>query len=74
MSKRISRIDTIATLPVPIFLGEEILNIPELFAWLNVESLGVLDIAMSSRSAREQWLIVLTQIDRMQLTTAPTQC
>ena len=45
-------------------MADEILNMPVLFTWLKVESLGVLDIAMSSHSAREPWLITLKTVGR----------
>ena len=62
MSKCISCIDTVATLCLPIFLAIESRYIPFLCTWLNVESLGVLDIALSSHSARKPWLIILKSI------------
>ena len=62
MSKCISRIETVATIPLPIFLAIEIRHIPVLCTWLDVRSLGVLDIAVSSHSARKPWLITLTSI------------
>ena len=62
MSKCIRRIATIATLPPPIFVDVEILHIPFLCIWLNVESLGVLDIAVSNDSARKPWSIILKSI------------
>ena len=62
MLKSISCIDAIATLPLPIFLAIESRHIPFLCTWLTVESLGVLDIAVSSHSARKPWLIILKSI------------
>ena len=55
MSKCISCTDTITTLRLPIFLAIESRQIPLLWTWLNVESLGVLDIAVSRHSARKPW-------------------
>ena len=62
MLKCISCIDTVANLRLPIFLAIESRHIPLLCTWLNVESLGVLDIAVSSHSARKPWLIILKSI------------
>ena len=62
MSKCISRIDTVATFPLQIFLAIEIRHIPVLCTWLDVRSLGVLDIAVSSHNARKPWLITLKSI------------
>jgi Leucine Rich repeat len=62
MSKCISCIDTITSLHLPIFLAVESRHIPFLHIWLNVESLGVLDIAVSSHNARKPWLITLKSI------------
>ena len=55
MSKCISCTDTISTLRLPIFLAIESRQIPLLWTWLNVECLGVLDIAVSRHSARKPW-------------------
>jgi hypothetical protein len=51
-----------ATLSLPIFLAVEIRHIPVLCVWLSMETLGVLDIAVSSCSARKPWLNVLKSI------------
>jgi hypothetical protein len=51
-----------ATLRLPIFLAIESRHIPLLCTWLNVESLGVLDIAVSSHGARKPWLTILKSI------------
>ena len=62
MSKCMSCIDAIAKLRLPIFVAIESRHIPVLCTWLNVESLGVLDIAVSSHGARKPWLIILKSI------------
>jgi Leucine Rich repeat len=59
MSKRSSCIDNRASLSLPIFLALEIRQIPSIFIWLDVQSVGVLDTAVSNHNARESWLIVL---------------
>jgi Leucine Rich repeat len=62
MSKDTSCIDTRATSPLPIFLALESRQIPIITIWLNVQSFGVLDMAVSSYGARQQWLTVLKSI------------
>jgi hypothetical protein len=63
MSKHIRRwIDTRAGLSLPIFLDLETRQISVISIWLNVQDLGLLDMAVSSSSARRQWLIILKSI------------
>jgi hypothetical protein len=59
MSMYTSCIDTRATLPLPIFLALEVRQIPIVFVWLDVQDLSLLDITVSSSSARKQWLSLL---------------
>ena len=54
--------DARAALTLPSFLALESRQIPIICAWLNVQSLGLIDIAVSSYSARKQWLIILQSI------------
>jgi hypothetical protein len=62
MSKDTSCIDTRAASPLPIFLALESRQIPIITIWLNVQSFGLLDMAVSSYGARQQWLIILKSI------------
>ena len=62
MLKSSSCISRSATPSLPIFLRLEIQQIPVLCVWLDVQNFGVLDIAVSSNSAREQWLTMLKSI------------
>ena len=55
-------ITTTDTASLPIFLALEVRRIPIISVWLNVQSLVILDIAVSSNSARKQWLITLEYI------------
>ena len=48
--------------PLPIFLALEIRQIPIICVWLDMRIIGLLDIAMSSRSARKIWLTTLKSI------------
>jgi hypothetical protein len=43
-------------------LAVEIQQIPVLCAWLDLQSLSVLDVAVSSSSARKTWLLMLKSI------------
>jgi hypothetical protein len=47
---------------LPIFLAVEIRQIPIFCPWLDAQSLSNLDMAVSSHSARKQWLIILKSI------------
>jgi hypothetical protein len=65
MSKQTSCISSNATAALctlPIFLALEIRQIPVFYPWLDAQSLGLLDMAVSSNSARKQWLIILKSI------------
>jgi hypothetical protein len=54
-----SSIDIRANLSVPIFLDLETRQIPIISSWLSMQDLGLLDMAVSSHSARRHWLIIL---------------
>ena len=62
MLKPSSCISASATPSLPIFLRLEIQQIPFICVWLDVQNFGVLDIAVSSNSARELWLAMLRSI------------
>ena len=65
MSKHSSHIGTKATSSSSaptIFLALEIRQIPILSPWLDAQSLSLLDIALSSNSARKSWLLILKSI------------
>jgi hypothetical protein len=50
----------------PIFLILELKQIPIIGAWLDMQSLGHLDMVMSIYSARNPWLIKLKWVMEMQ--------
>jgi hypothetical protein len=56
-------IDTRAGLPLPIFLDLETRQISKISTWPNVPDFGLHDIAVSSNTARRQWLIILKSIN-----------
>jgi Leucine Rich repeat len=51
-----------ATVSLPIFLALEIQHIPIICAWHSVQTLGLLDIAVSSNDVRKLWLEILKSI------------
>jgi hypothetical protein len=64
MSKCTSVINIKAPVPVPIFLTLEIRQIPVIRDWIDIKTLGVLEMALSSYNVRELWLIALKSITR----------
>ena len=48
--------------PLPTFLALENRQIPFICTWLDVQSLGLLDMAVSSSGARKLWLQILKSI------------
>jgi hypothetical protein len=64
MLKHTNCINTSAKIAsVPIFLALEIRQIPVIFTWLDLQNLGLLDMAVSSSNARKLWLIILKSVD-----------
>ena len=47
---------------LPLFLALEDRQIPIICVWLDIQSLGLLDVAVSSSRARELWLMILESI------------
>jgi Leucine Rich repeat len=62
MLRSSSCISRSATPSLPIFLRLEIQQIPFICVWLDVQNFGVLDMSVSSYSARDQWLTMLRSI------------
>jgi Leucine Rich repeat len=63
MVESTSCIEARTPLSLPIFLALEIRQIPIVSTWLNVQSLGLIDIAISCCGARKKWLIMLKTIN-----------
>jgi Leucine Rich repeat len=59
MQKHSRCIDANTTWTSPTFLALESRQIPIIFEWLDVQTFSLLDIALSSYNAREQWLTLL---------------
>jgi hypothetical protein len=59
MRERPSGMDEGAAMSLPIFLALEIREIPFIWGWLDMRVISLLDMAVSCRSARETWLVIL---------------
>ena len=63
MSERASCMDaTNIGQPLPIFFALEIRQIPIIGIWFDMRMIGLLDMAVSSCSARKIWLMILKSI------------